>query len=118
MSEIQHAWFSQASCDAGHGTSIYHLALTWHIRVMADDPMNPRPDEIGEVETNWVNDSPTDPNSRWKDLMYLGPVTRWVRKGRPSDDDDLLVYQLQEEICRCGYEENFQYLENGYQYAS
>lgn len=58
-----HGWYSAAATKAGVGTHIYAT-----------------PDG-GRVEISFVNQSRDDSMTKWEDVRYVGPVTRWLRVG-------------------------------------
>lgn len=74
MSKQNYAWYSPNQARVA-GTVIYL------------DP------DGKEVEASCVSYSATDSGSKWPDIRLLGPVTKFVRRGRASDIDWDSSYQ-------------------------
>lgn len=60
--EQMHGWYSAIVHRKGHSTDIYQ-------------------GEDGDVRVNLVNRSPTQVCSAWPDMVYVGPIYRYLRPG-------------------------------------
>ncbi len=63
----RHGWFSAKMKElADCGTSFYQTL------------------DGGEVEVTAISSSRHDSGLGWDDTVYVGPVTKWLRKGKPA----------------------------------